>query len=654
MFVAATLFTILYCLADNYGRIPVDKNETPAATASILSRLTFSWITPLLWRTWRKSAPLERTDIWTLESENCAARIYTNFERHWQNEIARVHKLNGYIADSTQSEKSKIVAQNDAKNDVEIESEKTDSSSPLTPVPTPATAATSKQYQPEFYRALFHVIKYEFAVALLYNCISIALLFCSPLLLKALIRIVTDAKSKLWQGILFAFLLCAVTIAAALIENQSFFKQWNYALRFRSAVIAAVYRKALRISNDARQKYTVGELVNFVSIDAEKIFQFTFNATIVFASPITIIVAIVLLWRELGWAALAGVAFMCLIIPLNGWVARIQQKFYTAQLERKDERIKLTSEILSGVKLLKFYAWEPAFIQRLNALRRKELVLLRKASLLQAVSMIAWDLSPFFVSLLSFGAFVLASPNNTLTVERTFVSLTLMNIISIPLGLLPMIFSSATQFLVSVERVRKFLLSDEQTTLDEAYQPVHTAISEGDDIVHMKNASFAWSKTPANGKAILENINLTINPRSLTAIVGHVGAGKSSLCAAILGQLDRVGDDDEASSVVQTAVTNNNTVAYVPQQAWIQNATVRENILFGHAYNAELYQQVLDACALLPDLDMFPAGDATEIGEKGLNLSGGQKQRVSLARAAYSNAQVVVLDDPLSAVDAHV
>ncbi|PIO32539.1 hypothetical protein AB205_0105230, partial [Aquarana catesbeiana] len=162
-----------------------------------------------------------------------------------------------------------------------------------------------------------------------------------------------------------------------------------------------------------------------------------------------------------------------------------------------------------------------------------------------------------------------------------------------------------------------------------------------DHAVGFSAASFQWE---TNGPPILKDLHIKIPEGSLVAVVGQVGSGKSSLLSAILGEMNKL----------EGTIQRKGSVAYVSQQAWIQNALFQENILFGQAFNKPYYERVLEACALLPDLELLPHGDQTEIGERGVNLSGGQKQRVSLARAVYSNADIYLLDDPLSAVDVHV
>lgn len=332
----------------------------------------------------------------------------------------------------------------------------------------------------------------------------------------------------------------------------------------------------------------------------------------------------------------------------------------------KDERLRQASEIINGIRILKLYAWEAPFINRLLKIRARELRHLRTASLIQALASMLWSTSSFFILLATFAAYVLASPDNVLTAQKTFVALALFNLLREPLNMLSQMVQFSVQFRISLKRVSTVLLDGER----DLNVPLRLPYNSNAPAVQIEHGSFAWSRAPPKKddvtkdddksagpfKPTLRDISLTVQPGTLTAIVGQVGSGKSSLCAAILGQMDEVklknvdaAEDDGPSSVVLRGSTS-----YVPQQAWIRNATLLDNIIFLLPFDKANYERILDACALRADLEMLAAGDNTEIGEKGLNLSGGQKQRVALARAAYSGAQVVVLDDPLSAVDAHV
>ncbi|XP_009874359.1 PREDICTED: multidrug resistance-associated protein 1, partial [Apaloderma vittatum] len=308
-----------------------------------------------------------------------------------------------------------------------------------------------------------------------------------------------------------------------------------------------------------------------------------------------------------------------------------------AQMKSKDNRIKLMNEILNGIKVLKLYAWELAFREKVLKIRRKELKVLKKSAYLAAMATFTWVCAPFLVALSTFAVFVKIYKHNILDAEKAFVSLALFNILRFPLNMLPMVISNIVEASVSLKRLRVFLSHEEL----DPHSIIRGPITDAEGCIVVKNATFSWSK---NDPPSLNSINFTVPEGSLVAIVGQVGCGKSSLLSALLGEMDK----KEGYVVVK------GSVAYVPQQAWVQNATLEDNIIFGREMNESRYKRVIEACALLPDIEILPTGDKTEIGEKGVNLSGGQKQRVSLARAVYCNADVYLFDDPLSAVDAHV
>jgi ABC-type multidrug transport system fused ATPase/permease subunit len=310
----------------------------------------------------------------------------------------------------------------------------------------------------------------------------------------------------------------------------------------------------------------------------------------------------------------------------------------------KDSRIKMMNEILNGIKVIKLYAWENHFIEAVFGIRRDELKVLRSSAFLGAFASFTFMCAPFLVAVVTFGTFVLVNLNNhdpdgQLTSERAFVALSLFNILRFPLVMLPFVVSSSVEASVSVKRLRTFLKKPEVDPDNVDYSPNHPV--DGGPAVGIEGGEFTW-ETPQN--PTLSKMNLKIKQGQLVAVVGQVGAGKSSLLSAILGEMEKL----------QGRVTVRGRVAYVPQQAWIQNNTVKGNILFGKPMDGTYYDRTLRACALGPDLEILPGGDMAEIGEKGINLSGGQKQRVSIARAVYQKSDIYLLDDPLSAVDSHV
>ncbi|KAJ2040841.1 hypothetical protein GGI08_008016, partial [Coemansia sp. S2] len=347
---------------------------------------------------------------------------------------------------------------------------------------------------------------------------------------------------------------------------------------------------------------------------------------------------------------------MVVSIPLNGWISGRMRELQIGQMKNKDKRTSMIDEALSGVKVIKLYAWERMFLGKIQHVRESlELVSLSKYGQMVAWSMVSMSAVPFLVS---FGTFLIYSvfdgvSHGPLTARLIFVSLALFNLLRFPLVMFPTMLTSVINANVALGRIHKLLTSDEldseSVTKLESVRRYNRGPSaqEGpgnndkDVAVQVTDGSFRWS---SKDLVQLDNINFSTQSSEHLAIVGRVGSGKSSLLSALLGDMRK-----EKGNVVLCG-----HVAYVPQQPWIMNATLRSNVLFGLKYDESFYNRVIDACALRPDLDMLTAGDMTEIGEKGINLSGGQKARVSLARAVYARADVYILDDPLSAVDAHV
>ncbi|KAK9267317.1 hypothetical protein L1049_009740 [Liquidambar formosana] len=353
------------------------------------------------------------------------------------------------------------------------------------------------------------------------------------------------------------------------------------------------------------------------------------------SAPVRIVVAMVLLYQQLGVASLLGALMLVLMFPLQTFVISRMQKFSKEGLQRTDKRIGLMNEILAAMDTVKCYAWENSFQSKVQSVRTDELSWFRKASLLAAFNGFILNSIPVVVTVISFGMFTLLGGD--LTPARAFTSLSLFAVLRFPLFMLPNIITQAVNANVSLKRLEELFLAEERILLpNPPHDPRLPAIS-------IKNGYFSWD-TKAE-RPTLSDINLDIPVGSLVAIVGSTGEGKTSLISAMLGELPPMAD----SSVVIRG-----TVAYVPQVSWIFNATVRDNILFGSVYEASRYEKAIDVTALRHDLDLLPGGDLTEIGERGVNISGGQKQRVSMARALYSNSDVYIFDDPLSALDAHV
>uniref|UniRef100_A0A8C3IZD3 ABC-type glutathione-S-conjugate transporter n=1 Tax=Chrysemys picta bellii TaxID=8478 RepID=A0A8C3IZD3_CHRPI len=392
---------------------------------------------------------------------------------------------------------------------------------------------------------------------------------------RAMITLCENHSDLHWKGYGYAIALLVVVVLQTLVHQL--YQRFNMltSVKIKTAAVGLIYQKALSLANSSRRKYTTGEIVNLMSADAQQLMELTVNLNLLWSAPFQILMAIVFLWQELGPSVLAGVAVLVLVIPINAFVAAKVKH----QMKNTDQRVKLLNEILHGIKILKLYAWEPSYQKKVVEIREHEIDVLKSSGYLTTFSMLTLTCIPFMVSLATFGVYFLLDEENVLTATKVFTSISLFNILRLPLFDLPTVISAVAQTKVSLGRLEDFLYSED------------------------------------------------LDPQDIDT---NYSGSKQGFVVVVI------------------------QLAYVSQQAWIQNSILQENILFGSGLNRPYYERVLEACALLPDLEQLPNGDQTEIGERGVNISVGQKQRVNLARAVYSNADLYLLDDPLSAVDVHV
>ncbi|XP_037884223.1 multidrug resistance-associated protein 1 isoform X16 [Glossina fuscipes] len=613
-FSCAMLF--LNCFADAMPRdtkYDRSENEIPENSASFLSRVTYQWFDGMALKGYRK--PLEEKDLWDLRAQDSCKEIMPIFAYYWNKNVRKYYKL-GAVQPKAQYKDGTVIFDN--------------------PHVKMGNKKGMASIMPPIIRSFGGVFLFGSMMKLFCDILT----FVQPQILRLIIAFVEDnangetESQPEWKGILYSALLFLVAAAQTFILGQYFQRMFIVGLRIRTALINAIYRKALVISNTARKESTVGEIVNLMAVDAQRFMDLTTYLNMLWSAPLQIALALYFLWELLGPSVLAGLAVMIILIPLNGVIANRIKTYQIRQMKYKDDRVKLMNEVLSGIKVLKLYAWEPSFEKKVLEIRDKEIATLKSTAYLNASTSFLWSCAPFLVSLATFTTYVLVSDENHLTATKIFVGLSLFDIINLPLIAIPMLMVDIVETQVSVNRINKFMNSEEldpNNVQHDSTKP-HPLIIE--------NGSFSWG----DDESTLKNINIEVKKNTLCAIVGTVGSGKSSILQSFLGEMDKI------SGIVNTV----GSIAYVPQQAWIQNATFRENILFGKPYDRRRYNRVINACALKPDIDILSAGDLTEIGEKGINLSGGQKQRISLARAVYNNADIYLLDDPLSAVDSHV
>lgn len=529
-------------------------------------------------------------------------------------------------------EKDKSRALADKVSDCMKQSSATDDSSPG------ITSALVKSFRSRFYLSMI--------TALIFHAVE----FGKVVFLKMLLDFLQDKtyadEEHRWKG----HMISGLMLLAAVLSNVSQCIQQDLTLglgtRVCTALRSIMFRKSMRISSVASQK-SVGELVNLMSVDAVRFRKLIEFLNCCWSVPLDVAISTYLLYLELGVAAFAGLGIIIANMVLYVVVSVIMEGLQSRQMSLKDERVKTIGEVLFGIKVIKLNAWEEFFTKTINRIRRMELRVTRKLFFLESVNLFMWSLTPILVTLAVFSIY-LANEESHLDPAKVFFSLGIFTIIRSSINDALRLMAQAASVSVSVKRINDFL-----DTADR--QEYVTFEQDRVNAVTIRNGVFSWvSESPS---LITEPSPQTISfklradiavPRgSLTAIVGAVGSGKTSLIASMLGEMRMI-----SGSVTVSSSTKG--IAYVTQEAWIRNATIKENILFGSPYVKTKYDKIVKACELLSDFKLQPAGDETEIGEKGINLSGGQKQRISLARACYSAADLIFLDDPLSAVDSHV
>ncbi|XP_066451295.1 ATP-binding cassette sub-family C member 10 [Eleutherodactylus coqui] len=499
---------------------------------------------------------------------------------------------------------------------------------------------------PHLRSALFSCFGAHYYSLALLKLFSVALAFMGPVLLNFLVNFMETREEPLSWGALYTFGLFTTGFLGALVQNQYQHQINKLTLSVRAVVLSSVYRKTLRGEGTGLATFSPGEVVNFMSTDADRISNFCRSFHELWSLPVQFAVTLYLMHRQVGVAFLGGLGLALLLVPLNKVIATRIMKNNKEMLQHKDARVKLVTELLSGMRVVKFYTWEEHFARQVSKLREQELRSLRAIKLLDAVCVYLWASLPVLTSIITFITYVLLG--HQLTAAKVFTTLALVGMLILPLNNFPWVLNGVLEAKVSLDRVQGFLALPEQDML--RYYRTEAPSRDDGVVVEMKNATFSWgseAKDKESRSLTLFIQHLSVRKGTLLAVIGKVGCGKSSLLAAITGELRRLDGD-------LFVAHQDSGFGFVAQESWIQFATIRENILFGREYNQRLYSEVLDACALTQDLGIFPAGDQTEVGENGVTLSGGQKARISLARAVYQEKDIYLLDDPLAAVDTDV
>ncbi|XP_059984735.1 ATP-binding cassette sub-family C member 4 [Lagenorhynchus albirostris] len=444
----------------------------------------------------------------------------------------------------------------------------------------------------------------------------------------------TDSAA-LYKAYGYAAVLSACTLVLAILHHLYFYHVQCAGMRLRVAMCHMIYRKALCLSNLAMGKTTTGQIVNLLSNDVNRFDQVTIFLHFLWAGPLQAIIVTILLWMEIGISCLAGMAVLIILLPLQSCIGKLFSSLRSKTAAFTDTRIRTMNEVITGIRIIKMYGWEKSFADLITSLRRKEISKILRSSYLRGMNLASFFVASKIIVFVTFTTYVLLG--NVITASRVFVAVTLYGAVRLTVTLFfPSAVEKVSEAVVSIRRIKNFLLLDEITQCNPQLP------SDSKMIVDVQDFTASWDK--ASETPTLRGLSFTVRPGELLAVVGPVGAGKSSLLSAVLGELPPS----------QGLVSVHGRIAYVSQQPWVFSGTLRSNILFGKKYEKERYEKVIKACALKKDLQLLEDGDLTVIGDRGTTLSGGQKARVNLARAVYQDADVYLLDDPLSAVDAEV
>nr|XP_056718351.1 ATP-binding cassette sub-family C member 12-like [Euleptes europaea] len=508
----------------------------------------------------------------------------------------------------------------------------------------------------------------------LVNCICITLSALGPtVIIHNILRHSESGSTDLLRGI-------GLCIALFLAEStKTIFWSLTWAINYRTAMRLKVAASTVAFEHLLAFKtlshISVGEVINILANDGYRMFEAAVFCPLPVAVPVLIVACTIYSCLILGPTALTGTFVYILFIPLQMLMAKLMSVFRRAAIVVTDRRVRIMNEILTCIKLIKMYAWEMSFAKAVRGIRNAERKILEKAGYVQSVNT---SLAPIVSTLAIVMTFVLHTLlKRELTASVAFSVIAMLNVLRFSIAILPFSVKAAAEIKVSLQRLKKILVT-------KIPPPYVTKLNDSENAILLENASLSWespnecaakssevalangastfkcqpdpeptlchsqisfqeAKEKSDGLA-LHKIHFAIKKGQVLGICGNVGSGKSSIIAAILGQMH----------LHRGRVAVDGTLAYVSQQAWIFHGSVRDNILFGEPFEEQRYNYAISVCSLISDLTILPYGDMTEIGERGLNLSGGQKQRISLARAVYANRDIYLLDDPLSAVDAHV
>ncbi|KAL7740941.1 hypothetical protein ACLKA6_014096 [Drosophila palustris] len=531
--------------------------------------------------------------------------------------------------------------------------------------------------EPSLLRTLLKVFGPYFALlGLVLFLLELGLRTIQPLFLLKLISYYTHGSETIDAAYYYAAGVIACSALNVFIMHPYMLGTIHMGMKMRVGLCSMIYRKALKLSKTALGDTTAGHIVNLISNDVGRLDFATIFVHYLWVGPLQTLFITYLMYLKIGVAAVFGVAFMLMFIPLQAWLGKKTSALRMRTALRTDERVRMMNEIIAGIQVIKMYAWELPFEQLVAFARKKEINAIRHVSYIRGI-LLSFIIFLTRVSIfLSLVGYVLLG--TFLTPEVAFVITAYYNILRTTMTVFfPQGISQMAEALISVKRVEKYMLYEETDVSDKSLDLLVSTPGTNQTTVSSKleqetleakeklltptslqnineNAVLSEAKVSINGLMAkwdvsspdytLNGVNLRVQPGTLLGIVGRTGSGKSSLIQAILGELRAESGE----------IRVNGSFSYASQEPWLFTGTVRQNILFGQAMDKRRYALVVKNCALERDFELLPYGDKTIVGERGASLSGGQKARISLARAVYRQTAIYLLDDPLSAVDTHV
>ncbi|CAL5190730.1 unnamed protein product [Lathyrus oleraceus] len=554
---------------------------TPYSNAGILSLLTFTWVGPLIAFGNKKILDLE--DIPQLDSGDSVVGAFPTFCEKLEADCGEVNRVT-----SLKLVKSLIISG-------------------------------------------WKEILFTAFLALLNTLAS----YVGPYLIDSLVQYLDGKRLYENQGYVLVSAFFFAKVVECFTQRHWFFRLQQLGLRIRGLLVTMIYKKTLTLSCQSRQCHTSGEIINFMTVDAERVGIFSWYMHDMWLVVLQVTLALLILYKNLGLASVAAFVTTIIVMLANVPLGSLQEKFQKKLMESKDTRMKTTSEILRNMRILKLQGWEMKFLSKITELRDTEQGWLKKFLYTSAITTFVFWGAPTLVSVVTFGTCMLIGV--PLESGKILSALATIRILQEPIYNLPDLISMIAQTKVSVDRISSFLrLEDLQSDVVERLPR-----GSSDTAIEVDDGNFSWDLSLPN--PTLQNLNLKVFHGMKVAVCGTVGSGKSTLLSCLLGEVPKI------SGTIKVCGTK----AYVAQSPWIQSGKIEDNILFGEQMVRERYEKVLEACSLKKDLEILSFGDQTVIGERGINLSGGQKQRIQIARALYQDADIYLFDDPFSAVDAH-